>query len=129
MPGCRILIVDDDAESRSLLSEVLESNGFSTTAVSDSKAAQETFDRGPAFGMVIADLRMPGGNGLDLLSSIRKRHSRVSIVLMSSFIAEAQRRVAHELGVDALLEKPFRLTELIKTVTAIAENRSVGVGG
>jgi CheY-like chemotaxis protein len=127
MAALKILVVDDDAESRSLLREVLESNGFTALSVKDGKSARDAMAREPDFHMVIADLRMPGESGLDLLRDLRQQNSQISVVLMSSFIGGAQRRVAQELGVNALLEKPFRLTELLETVSAVAGKKSVEV--
>lgn len=129
MSEVKILVVDDDAESRNLLREVLEANGYAAQAVKDGQAAREEMTREPTYRIVIADLRMPGESGLDLLRDLRRQDSRTSIVLMSSFIGESQRRVAHELGVDALLEKPFRLSELLQMVSEIAGKSSIGVSG
>ncbi len=129
MSEVKILVVDDDSESRNLLQEVLDANGYATQAVKDGKAAREEMAREPNYRIVIADLRMPGESGLDLLRDLRQQDSRTSIVLMSSFIGESQRRVAQELGVDALLEKPFRLSELLHMVSEIAGKSSIGVSG
>ena len=129
MSEVKILVVDDDTESRNLLREVLEANGYAALAVKDGHAAREEMTREPNYRIVIADLRMPGESGLDLLRDLRRQDSRTSIVLMSSFIGESQRRVAQELGVNALLEKPFRLSELLQMVSEIAGKSSIGVSG
>ena len=129
MTAPKILIVDDDRESRELLREVLEANGYDSSAVGDGKAARRELEHDGSYRVVIADLRMPGESGLDLLRDIRARSARYSVILMSSFIGDAQRRVAAELSVDALLEKPFRLSELLQVVSEVAGRSSIEVSG
>ena len=129
MAGTRILIVDDDRESRNLLCEVLEANGYIVESVPDSLAARKELDAGNGYEIVIADLRMPGESGIDLLRELRRRNSPHHIVLMSSFISEPERQQATELGVDAMLDKPFRLSELLQLLARVTGETSIGVSG
>jgi DNA-binding response OmpR family regulator len=119
MSASKVLVVDDDRESRNLLREVLEENGYQVAAVQDGKAALEELSVDGATHIVIADLRMPGQSGLDLLRELRGMDSRYAVVLMSSYFSDAARRTARELGVDGLLEKPFRLAELLQMVSEL----------
>jgi two-component system OmpR family response regulator len=116
----KILIVDDDQESRDLLSEVLEANGYEVGAVADGSAARQELRRDDGYVIVIADLRMPKETGLELLKYLRQQKSRQALILMSSFISSAERKLAQELGAQALLEKPFRLAELLRVVDNLA---------
>ncbi len=127
MEAIKILVVDDDQESRDLLSEVLGSNGYSVSVVESAKAARTVLSQENGYRIVIADLQMPDGTGLDLLQELRLRTPRHDVVLMSSFIGGAERARALDLGVDALLEKPFRLTELLQVVEGLASRQSSGV--
>jgi two-component system, OmpR family, response regulator len=129
MAGQRILIVDDDRESRDLLREVLESNGYKVAAVHDGKSARTELNGGDIYRTVIADLRMPGESGIELLRDLRRQNPAYSIILMSSFMSESERKQAVELGVDAMLEKPFRLSELLHVVSEVTGKSSVGVSG
>lgn len=118
----RFLVVDDDAESRNLLCEVLEANGYhDVAAVSDGLEARKVLERDGAYRIVIADLHMPNESGLDLLRNLRKRNARCEIVLMSSFISATERKLARDLGAYALLDKPFRLSDLLQVVSELAE--------
>jgi DNA-binding response OmpR family regulator len=112
----KVLVVDDDEESRHLLCEVLEANGYVVSAVADGVAAREALTRDGEYRIVIADLRMPNGTGLDLIRNLREQKSKHEIILMSSFISAAERKLAQELGTHALLEKPFRLSDLLERV-------------
>ena len=124
----RILVVDDDPESRDLLSEVLEGNGYpQVEAVADGLAAREALARDADCPIIIADLHMPNESGLDLLRYLRKKNAKHEIVLMSSFFSTAERKLARDLGAYALLDKPFRLSELLELVSQLAERNSIGI--
>ena len=62
---------------------------------------------------------MPRESGLELLRNVRQQKSNQPIILMSSFISDSERRLAQDLGAQALLEKPFRLTELLQLVEGV----------
>lgn len=115
----KVLIVDDDAESRNLLREVLEANGYRADAVADGLAAREALGKDGDFHLVIADLQMPNENGLDLLRHLRRQNAKHDIILMSSFISATERETARQLGVETLLEKPFKLSDLLQAVAKL----------
>ncbi|HEX5483918.1 MAG TPA: response regulator [Terriglobia bacterium] len=123
----KVLVVDDDKESRDLLFEVLATNGYSVSAAENAGAARALLDQDDGYRIVIADLRMPDGSGLELLKDLRGRNSKQEIILMSSFISGAERELALDLGVDALLEKPFQLSELLEIVAGLAKEKSFGL--
>ena len=124
----RILVVDDDPESRDLLSEVLQANGYpQVEAVADGLAAREALARDDDCPIIIADLHMPNESGLDLLRNLRKQNAKHEIVLMSSFFSTTERKLARELGASALLDKPFRLSELLQVVSQLAERNPIGI--
>jgi DNA-binding response OmpR family regulator len=123
----KVLVVDDDKESRELLSEVLTTNGYAVGLVESAGAAQALLDEDDEYCIVIADLRMPDGSGLELLRELRRRKSKREVILMSSFISGSEKKLALDLGADALLEKPFRLSELLEVVAGLVKGRSIGI--
>lgn len=123
----KVLIVDDDEESRQLLSEVLEGNGYAVGAVGDGTAARQALREDGGYGIVIADLHMPKETGLDLLKHLHEQKSTHHLILMSSFISASERQRARDLGARALLEKPFRLSELLEVVGELAQSKSIGM--
>ena len=129
MSSTKILVVDDDAESRGLICEVLEANGYAVGAVEDGIAARQALSRDGGYRIVIADLRMPNENGLDLLRNLRQQNDKQDIVmiLMSSFISVSERKFAQDLGVHAMLEKPFRLSELLQMVGELVHKNPIGI--
>lgn len=123
----KILVVDDDQESRDLLCEVLEANGYAVCAVQDGMEAREVLREDGNCRIVIADLQMPNESGLELLRKLRQQNWKHELILMSSFISAAERKLANELGAYALLDKPFRLTELLQTVAEVAAKHPIGI--
>ena len=123
----RILVVDDDLESRNLLCEVLEANGYVAYAVADGVAAREALRNDLSYRIVIADLQMPKESGLELLRKLRQESSKQAVILMSSFMSDAEMKTAKALGAQALLEKPFQIKNLLETVAVVAAQNSVGV--
>jgi len=124
----RILVVDDDRESRDLLCEVLEANGYQQVeAVADGLAAREALAQDDDCRIIIADLHMPNESGLDLLRNLRKQNAKYEVVLMSSFISTTERKLARDLGAYALLDKPFRLSELLQVVSQLTERNPIGI--
>ncbi len=127
MTSSKVLVVDDDSESRGLICEVLESNGYSVASVADGAAARDILEKDGDFRVVIADLRMPIENGLDLIRNLREKNNRHEFILMSSFISAAERKSAERLGVRALLDKPFRLSELLQSVSELVGKKPIEI--
>lgn len=121
----RVLVVDDDQESRDLLSEVLGANGYSVQAMEGSVAVWEALTRDTTRAIVLIDLRMPGENGLELLRKLRQGKINCDAILMSSFLSGTERELAQELGVHQFLEKPFRLAELLRIVGELANRNPI----
>jgi two-component system response regulator PilR (NtrC family) len=124
----RILVVDDDLESRNLLCEVLQTNGYlEVEAVADGLAAREAVARDDDCPIIIADLHMPKESGLDLLRHLRNQSAKHEIILMSSYFSAAERKLARDLGAYALLDKPFRLSELLQVVSQLMEKNPISI--
>lgn len=122
----KILVVDNDRESRELLCEVLEASGYAPHAVADGAAAREVLSRDGEYRIIIADLRMPHESGLELLRKLRQENSKHEVIVMSSFMSGAEKTAAKALGAHALLDKPFQLTELLQTVADIVAQNAIG---
>jgi two-component system OmpR family response regulator len=106
----------------------LEANGYlQVEAVADGLAAREALARDDDCPIIIADLHMPNESGLDLLRNLRKQNAKHQIVLMSSFISTTERKLARDLGAYALLDKPFRLSELLQVVSQLTERNPIGI--
>ena len=112
-----ILIVDDDAEIRKLLSEYLRGNGYRVSTVADGKGMWAALDAGAA-DIVVLDLMLPGDDGLTLCRALRAR-SDIPIIMLTARGEETDRIVGLELGADDYLGKPFSPRELLARIKVI----------
>lgn len=112
-----ILIVDDDADIRSLLTRYLEKNGLRATAVGDGRAMWQALDRG-AYDLVVLDLMLPGDDGLTLCRTLRGK-SDIPVVMLTARGDETDRIVGLEMGADDYLPKPFSARELMARIKVI----------
>ena len=112
-----ILIVDDDAEIRSLLSKYLQKNGLRTTAVADGRGMWQALERG-RFDLLVLDLMLPGDDGLTLCRNVRAK-SDVPVIMLTARGEETDRIVGLEMGADDYLPKPFSARELLARIKAI----------
>jgi two-component system OmpR family response regulator len=113
-----ILIVDDDAEIRSLLSKYLLKNGLRTTAVADGRAMWQALDAG-RIDLIVLDLMLPGEDGLTLCRNLRAKASDIPVIMLTARGEETDRIVGLEMGADDYLAKPFSARELLARIKAI----------
>lgn len=113
----RVLVVDDDADLRSLLAEYLGRNGFEVATVEDGPAMRQAIAGGMP-DAIILDLMLPGEDGLSLARELR-RQSSVPILMLSARGEEIDRVVGLEVGADDYLAKPFSPRELLARLRAL----------
>lgn len=112
----RVLVVDDDAHIRDVVSFALKREGFETFEAADGREALVEFERADP-ELVILDVLMPEADGLDVCRSIRNR-TNAPILFLSSKDAEIDRIVGLEVGGDDYITKPFSPRELVARVKA-----------
>lgn len=111
----RILIVDDETSIREMLLDRLRLAGYDCGQAASAAAALEEFQQHPA-DLVITDLRMPGGSGLELLTALRQRRSGAAVILAT---AESDIRVAIDAmkqGAADYLLKPFQFDLVLAAI-------------
>lgn len=106
-----ICIVDDDEEIRSLLSDYLRRNGFSTCTAGNAAEFLEIQRRVPC-SLIVMDIMLPGMNGLELFRTLRAE-STVPVIFLTALGDITDRIVGLELGADDYLSKPFEPRELL----------------
>jgi len=112
-----ILIVDDDAEIRSLLATYLTRNGLKATAVGDGKAMWRVLGEGHV-DLIVLDLMLPGDDGLTLCRDLRAR-SDLPVIMLTARGEETDRIVGLEMGADDYMPKPFSARELLARIKVI----------
>jgi two-component system OmpR family response regulator len=113
-----VLVVDDDAEIRDLLSEYLRKNGYRVSAVADGKGMWAALDSGRRVDIVVLDLMLPGDDGLTLCRDLRAR-SELPVIMLTARGEETDRIVGLEMGADDYLAKPFSPRELLARIKSI----------
>jgi len=113
-----VLVVDDDAEIRDLLSEYLRKNGYRVTAVAEGKGMWSALESGGRVDIVVLDLMLPGDDGLTLCRNLRAR-SDLPVIMLTARGEETDRIVGLEMGADDYLAKPFSPRELLARIKSI----------
>ncbi len=120
----RALVAEDDPEMRALVARVLRLEGFDVVEVGDGVdlaiAIESTCWGGGArpFDVVVSDINMPGLTGLETVAALNNTLSGTPVILMSAFGSAAKRAEARELGVCAVLDKPFTAEALLAAVAS-----------
>src|SRR6266481_7835200 len=113
----RILIIDDDFELCTLVSEYLAAEGFRIEAVHDGETGLQRASGG-SYLLVVLDVMLPGMSGFDVLRRIRAT-SRIPVLLLTARGEDVDRIVGLEIGADDYLPKPFNPRELVARIRAI----------
>ena len=124
-PKPHILIVDDDAEIRDLLSRFLSKHEFRVTTARDGREMRQALQDW-AFDLVVLDLMMPGEDGLTLCRQIRTE-STIPIIMLTAMGEEVDRIIGLEVGADDYMAKPFNPRELAARIKAVLR-RASGLG-
>jgi two-component system response regulator FlrC len=107
-----VLVVEDDAALREALLDTLRAAGLTALAAADASGALQLL-ASEDIGLVISDVHMPGANGYELLSSIKRLHPYLPVVLMTAYGTVAQAVAAMREGATDYIVKPFDAQALI----------------
>lgn len=115
--GARILVVDDEPSIRRSLQVHLEGKGYVVLTARSGEQAMEKFSQNSP-DVVIADLILPGMDGIELTRIIRET-STVPIIVLSAIGEDEKKVEALELGADDYVTKPFNMEELVARLRAL----------
>lgn len=107
----KILIVDDEENSRIGLGQLLQREGYEVVDVASGSEALDHLHR-ERFHLVISDLNMPGMDGLVLLREVQRRHPQTAVIMVTAYGEVESYLEAMNLGAYEYLHKPVRLDEL-----------------
>ncbi len=128
-----ILIVEDDPRVAGSLKKGLAEEGFNPTLVRTAQDAVRALDAG-SFDIVLLDIGLPDGNGLDILRKVRAAGSAMPVLVLTARDAVKNRVEGLDLGADDYLVKPFAFPELLARIRALtrrvqaASSRTLGLG-
>jgi two-component system response regulator (stage 0 sporulation protein F) len=118
LSGKRLLIVDDEQDLREPIATELESLGCIVFQAKNGKEAFEIVAK-EKLNAVISDIRMPGGDGVELLQRIKKRDHQFPVVMLITGFSDLSKEEAYHMGAEVILSKPFDLDELDAAVLKI----------
>jgi DNA-binding NtrC family response regulator len=107
----KILVVDDEAVMRNLLLKILEQEGYQITLASTYDEAIAHLNQ-KQFELVLADVKMPGKNGFDLLQDIKANWPRTAVIMMTGYGDAYTVKEALMMGADEYITKPFKSHEI-----------------
>jgi two-component system response regulator FixJ len=110
-----VLVVDDDAAVRAALKFVLEVEGFRVRLYDSPEAMLNASDL-PKHACLVVDYRMPGMNGIELVTRLRERQVTLPAILISARVNKELHRLAERSGLAGVLEKPFSDAALVDSI-------------
>ncbi|MBI1949304.1 MAG: response regulator transcription factor [Deltaproteobacteria bacterium] len=119
-----MLLVEDDANLRATLDEVLRDEGFSVAAA-DSVASATALLAAASFDVVILDLMLPDGDGYALCERLRRDGKTARVLMLTARTLDGDLERGFEVGADDYLRKPYRLRELLARVKALVRRADV----
>ena len=108
----RVLVVDDEASIRDLLSKTLALAEYEVDVAPDGRSALDRMRLYP-YDLLIADLKMPGMDGLTVIREAKRYHTDLPVIIITGFSTESSAIEAVNLGVAGYLTKPFRVPQVL----------------
>ena len=108
----KVLVVDDEEGIRDLLSRTLAMADYDVDTTSDGMSALESI-RNDGYKLVIADLRMPGMDGLTLIREVKQINPQLPIIIITGYSSESSAIEAVNLGVAGYLTKPVGIPQVL----------------
>jgi DNA-binding response OmpR family regulator len=110
--------VDDDQKIRRLLGRYLDAQGFPVTLAAERREFEKTFPDAQ-IDLVVLDVMLPDGSGLEICCNLRGQRQYVPIILLTALKEEIDRIIGLEIGADDYLAKPFNPRELVARIRAV----------
>ena len=121
----KILLVDDEIDTRELLARSLGRRGFDVTTAADGEIALGLAGNG--FDVVVTDILMPRLDGIGLLKELRTREHPPVCIVITSFADKERAVAALNLGASFLIEKPFTTEQLVTVITRLLAEQTAEV--
>lgn len=124
-PPARVLVVDDDEDIRGLIVQQVAQAGFEVSHAASLAEVRQKM-KTEAFDVVILDLNLPDGDGIDLCREMRAGDRTEAVIMVTARDASIDRVLGLELGADDYLTKPFEPRELLARIRNLLRRRGEG---
>lgn len=120
----KILIVEDDPQSRSMVAMAAESWGYVTIQTSDGQRGWEVLNDNPDVAMLILDIGLPGLDGRDFIARLRQEENfkNLPLIVVSGIVTLNEIEELLSLGASRFLAKPFSIAELKEYTDKLLEH-------
>lgn len=124
-----VVVVDDVQEIQNLLHHWLRELGWEVTCASSGREAAKLIQQQQAIDLLITDIIMPDGDGLEVITELRRRHPQARVLAISGgglhLRATDCLKLAKSLGAHAVLLKPFKREQLLEALSSILNEKAV----
>jgi DNA-binding response OmpR family regulator len=120
----KILLVDDDADTRDLVSMIVQNAGHQLISTGQGRQALSLLER-EAVDVILLDIMMPDVDGLSVLETIRK-YSLAPVIMLTALSEGVIMEQSYQLGADDYIVKPFAMTKLIERIDRIIDKLPYG---
>ncbi len=103
----RILVIDDESNLRTVLTMLLEDDGYEVLSAEDGRKGMEMIEDAPELDLIISDLKMPGADGMALLRSLKQQGRDVPLVMITAYGSIEKAVEAMKSGAADFITKPF----------------------
>jgi len=118
----RILVIDDDENIRSVLTAILEDEGYIVESVGTAKKGIEKSEKS-FFNLALIDVRLPDMEGIELLAKLRDTKPKMRKIIVTGFPTLQNAVAAVNKGADAYVMKPFDVEKILLTITEQLEKQ------
>jgi CheY-like chemotaxis protein len=123
--GARVLVCDDEPGLREMLGVLLRRAGYEVELVAGVQAAIARLASETPLDLVVCDLAMPDGSGMEVLSAAKRRDEALQVIMITAFATTEQAVEAMRLGAYDYIQKPFKNTELLAQAEKALEKSSI----
>lgn len=116
-----VLIVEDELSLLEFLEEVLKNKGYKVLSAGDGQRAVSVFFENRDIRLVLSDIGLPNLDGIELLHVVKESDPQVRVILAGGFIEEDQKERAANSGIDAFLQKPYELNDVLRIIRKVLD--------
>jgi DNA-binding NtrC family response regulator len=114
----RVLVVDDEADLRMLLEHAVAKAGYEVVTASDGEEAISLLVK-RKFDIVLLDIQMPNTNGIEVLKYIQKNTPTTKTIMLTGYADLKHAMEAREFGAQDFISKPYKVEEILYTITRL----------
>jgi two-component system, OmpR family, copper resistance phosphate regulon response regulator CusR len=126
MENINILIVEDEQRLAEILKKQLEDSGYNAEIAYDGYVGKQLVEN-RAYNLIILDINLPLINGYDLCKEIRKKNSKIPIIMLTAFSTSDNKLAGFDVGADDYVVKPFDFRELLARVNVFLRRTDMDI--